>query len=562
MNSMRLFTSLAIAVMLLTVGVATAQKHTAATHAATTFDIYPVPESVRRSNIFAVQVSADSLTWHEVPVIMALTADGHGSEPLPANVYAEFNGLERGHHVVRCAIASLSVSDKTWVRVKHLQGARRLELSPEKYEIPCHHDTGSITFAVEREAKFLVRPDGDVVRTLSLLIDNRSNDKPSMRGFDHIIRFKAGYHTADNSRHITLNEHGAPVIPVCKDNTLIVLDKGAHVCAAIDVCGAQGVKICGHGYINLLDRCCGAASGFEGEWFWAGFRKNVVPAIYIHQNSSHIDIEDITIISDFRDITVRNASDIDVRNVKMFSSANNADGINLINTQRFAADNCYIHSQDDCFCAYNSCDSIRFLWDDQEYITGMPTSDLRLTNSTVWTTCRPFVFGGHGTGSLAPRDVIENILVEGCTIVGIANALHYDFTERNQRTRTFWSGIFRILSQSEQIVRNITFRNVDVEWSKGYDGQPIHIAVRDAKRTSYGEGRGYRIENIRFENISFRHPNERIMPIYMRAPTVEESSSADYGIFGVEFQNVTIGGRPYLERGILSIGNVDLRGKK
>lgn len=533
---------------------------TAEARTAHPFEIYSVPAEVRRSEMFDVQVSADGKEWHKVPVIMALTADGRANLPLPEDIYAEFAGLKKVHHTIKCAIASLAVSGKTWVRVEHLQGAEQLEVSPESLGVECRREGKAIIFAVEGATKLMVRPDGDVVRTLSLLIDERNDAKPDTRGYNHVLRFKSGYHTATNNRHISLDKHGAPVITIREDNTLIWLDKGAHICAAIDIRGAKNVRIAGYGCINLLDRCCGAATNFEGEWFWGGFRMNVVPAIYIHENASHIDIENLTIISDFRDITVRNASDIAVCNVKMFSSANNADGINLINTQRFAADDCYIHSQDDCFCAYNSCDSIRFLWDAEEFVKGAPTSDISLTRSVVWTTCRPFVFGGHGTSSLAPRDVIENIEITDCSIIGIANSLHYDFTEKHQRTRTFWSGIFRILSQGEQIVRNILFRNIDIEWTKGYDGQPIHIAVRDAKKTSYGEKRGYRIENIRFENISFRHPNARIMPIYLKGPVTE--GDADYGIFGVEFKNVTIGSESYSENGVLMVGNVHLEREK
>ena len=113
----------------------------------------------------------------------------------------------------------------------------------------------------------------------------------------------------------------------------------------------------------------------------------------------------------------------------------------------------------------------------------------------------------------------------------------------------------RILSQSEQIVRNITFRNIDVEWTKGYNGQPIHIAVRDNSKTSYKESQGYRIENILFENISFRHVDKGAMPIYMKAP----SDLEDYGIYGVKFKNVTFDGKPYKAVGLTMVGNVNLQ---
>ena len=151
---------------------------------------------------------------------------------------------------------------------------------------------------------------------------------------------------------------------------------------------------------------------------------------------------------------------------------------------------------------------------------------------------------------------MENILVENCEIIGMANSLHYEdnFTFKRYNTRTFWSGMMRILSQSEQIVRNITFRNIDVEWTKGYNGQPIHIAVRDNSKTSYKESQGYRIENILFENISFRNLNAVVMPIYMKAPSDVEG----YGIYGVEFKNVTFDGKPHTDVGLTLVGNVNL----
>ena len=520
----------------------------------TPYRIYSVPQEVRTTDMFEVEVSADSMKWERVPVVMALSSIGRGHKKLSAEEFAEFGGYPKAPYLDRCAIASLSASQKVWFRVSH-PTAKQITISPERRGVKAAMIDGKAVFSVEGGAKLMLVPDGDVVRTLSLFVDDDSKPLLNMRRFDHIIRFKRGYHTAANNPHIKLNEYGAPVVTVREDNTMIVLEEGAHLCAAIDIRGAKGTRISGRGYINLLDRCYGAEKNFEGEILGA-FRENVVPAIYIHENASNVLVQDITIITDFRCITARNAKDIHVENVKMFSSAQNGDGVNVINTQNLHVNNSYIHSQDDCFCGYNNCDSIRFLWDDDKYITGEPTSNLVLTNSVVWTNCRPFVFGGHATGAKEPRCVMENILVESCEIIGMVNSLHYedDFTFKRYNTRTFWSGMMRILSQSEQIVRNITFRNIDVEWTKGYNGQPIHIAVRDNSKTSYRESQGYRIENILFENISFRNVNNVVMPIYMKAPSDVEG----YGIYNVKFKNVTFDGKPYTHVGLTLVGNVNL----
>lgn len=518
------------------------------------YNIYPVPEGVRQTEMFGVEVSADSLKWERVPVVMALAATGYGHKKLSPEQFAEYGGYPKVPYVDKCAIASLSTTRKVWFRVSH-PTAKHFSISPERRGVVPAMVDGKAVFSVEGGAKLMIVADGDISRTLSLMVDDDSRHLLDMRHFKHVIRFKKGYHTAQNNPNIKLNKYGAPVVTITEDDTMVVLEEGAHVCAAIDIRGAKGTRISGRGYINLLDRTCGVEQNFEGE-ILGGFRENVVPAIYIHENASNVLVRGITIISDFRCITARNAEGIRVDNVKMFSSAQNADGVNVINTQHLRVSNCYIHSQDDCFCGYNSCDSIRFLWDDDKYIKGLPTSDLVLTNSVVWTNCRPFVFGGHATGAKEPRCVMENILVENCEIIGMANSLHYeqDYTYKRYKTRTFWSGMMRILSQSEQIVRNITFRNIDVEWTKGYNGQPIHIAVRDNSKTSYRESQGYRIENILFENISFRNLNKDVMPIYMKAPSDIEG----YGIYGVKFKNVTFDGKPYTDVGLTLVGNVNL----
>ena len=513
-----------------------------------------MPKEVRQSNLFEVEVSADSLKWERVPVVMALASTGRGHKKLSAEEFVEWNGYPKAPYLDKCAIASLSTTQKVWFRVSH-PTAKSLTISPERRGIEATMVDGKAVFAVEGGAKLMIKPDGDVVRTLSLLVDDDSRPLLNMRRFDHIIRFKKGYHTAENNSHIKLNEYGAPVLTIREDNTMVVLEEGAHLCAAIDIRGAKGTRISGRGFINLLDRCYGAEQNFEGELVGA-FRENVVPAIYIHEGAENVLVQGISIITDFRCVTARNAEGIHLENVKMLSSTQNGDGVNVINTQHLRVNNCYIHSQDDCFCGYNNCDSIRFLWDDEKFVKGEPTSDLVLTNSVVWTNCRPFVFGGHATGAKEPRCVMENILVENCEIIGMANSLHYEdnFTFKRYNTRTFWSGMMRILSQSEQIVRNITFRNIDVEWTKGYNGQPIHIAVRDNSKTSYKESQGYRIENILFENISFRNLNSVVMPIYMKAPSDIEG----YGIYGVEFKNVTFDGKPHTAVGLTLVGNVNL----
>ncbi|MBQ5690580.1 MAG: hypothetical protein IIV24_03720, partial [Alistipes sp.] len=83
------------------------------------YRIYSVPKEVRQTDMFTVEVSADSVRWERVPVVMALAATGRGHKKLTAEEFAEFAGYPKAPYLDKCAIASLSISQKVWFRVSH-----------------------------------------------------------------------------------------------------------------------------------------------------------------------------------------------------------------------------------------------------------------------------------------------------------------------------------------------------------------------------------------------------------------------------------------------------------
>ena len=182
---------LLLLILLLSFGVASAEP----------YRIYSVPKEVRQTNLFEVEVSADSLVWERVPVVMTLSSIGRGHKKLTAEEYVEWGGYPKAPYLDKCAIASLSTAQKVWFRVSH-PTAKSLTISPERRGVVATMVDGKAVFSVEGGAKLMIVPDGDVVRTLSLLVDDDSKPLLNMRRFDHIIRFKKGYHTAANNPHI------------------------------------------------------------------------------------------------------------------------------------------------------------------------------------------------------------------------------------------------------------------------------------------------------------------------------------------------------------------------
>lgn len=112
-----------------------------------------------------------------------------------------------------------------------------------------------------------------------------------------------------------------------------------------------------------------------------------------------------------------------------------------------------------------------------------------------------------------------------------------------------------MLSQSEQLVRNIKFENIVIDVTEGHNGKPVHIEVRDSRNASYTENQGYRIEDISFKNINVRNHTDKLLPslIKCRKPLDEND---DCGISGISFENVTIGGDVITNEMIVCEGNV------
>ena len=480
--------------------------------------VQPLPDGVLTNDEVSVEVRTGLFRWKKVPAMMALTAVGTGNGyVLPDSLKAEFGGIAKVPKVTRCAVASAGSRRSVRFRV-HFLGSREPQearLSPGE--------------------KRIINPPGEYARCVVLEV-HAPRTGYSTEGYGTRIVFEAGYHTVANDPRIVPDSLGHPVVRV-GDDTAVILEEGAHVCASFDIRGSRHVRICGKGFINLLERCPGAENRFEGE-LWGAFRKGAVPAVYIHRGAADIRIEGIGIIADFRAVCGRCSEGISVKDVTMLTSAANGDGLSFINCRDVLVEDCLIHSQDDAFAVFNNCDSIRHLWD-RDFEWPALSDGLTLRNCVLWTTCRPFCIGGHATGNTAPRDTVRNITVEHCKVSQAYN-LNMGRDEKSLDRLTFWGGAFRILSQSGQVVKGLAFRDVEYDWVPGYIGQPFHLCVRDGSRTSYGEKGGFSIEDVVFEDIRFLHVPEFHLPPYLKEPAETEPGG---GLHRIVFRNISFDGR-------------------
>lgn len=504
--------------------------------------IQSAPREALLSDVWKVYVKQEGEKEQEVSVYTALTADGTGnSHGFPEEFCREFDGLTYGTTVKKTYFASFDADGEVSVRVVHCGEAGNFHIRPESYKKRFEESGNTVTFSMNPGEKLVVEAAGDIFGSLKLFgnfIFHPENRK------ENWMEFKPGYYTADNCEYIRRNEHGIPVMDNIPDDTTVYLWDGAMVCAAIVLAGKHNIRICGRGVLSLLERCYGADSGFTVQPLYGGFRYWAMSNIYIKSNCRNIEIEGIILNCEFRGIVLRNSEDITISNVKLFAGSVNADGVNMMNVRRVKIQDCHIQSADDCIAIYTACDSIP-TFADEEWREPLPvSSDIEVCGGLMSTCARPFMVGGHATGNTAPHDVVENVYIHNTEVLDIASNIYGIDREK----AWYWSAVFRILSQTRQLVRNITFRSIRVNWTKGYGGKPFHIEVRGNKTASYTEKGGYRIENIRFEDIHFVHCPAEMMESAILSDAGMEVLEENSGIEGVCFRDITFDERAMEDR--------------
>lgn len=504
--------------------------------------------AITDEDVFQVLVRQENADWQTLSVYVALTPDGTSNWiELPEEVYREYDGVSHGTVAKKTYFASFDFTGTVEVRIIYHRLVNGFKILPQSSGVHAVTSQNEIRFSCSKPCKLNIEPDGDLFGCLHLFANPPREVKTEE--YQNIIWFEKGLYHAQNDRRIMPNEHGVPVLQGVTNDTLIYLESGAVVCAAIELDGLSHVKIAGGGVLSLLERCFGAAQNFCVEPVYGGFRRFALPSVYIHAGCRDIIIQDVAMVCEFRGVCIRNSDHIAIDNIKMFSYAANGDGINLVNVCDVEIKDCYLQTADDNLAVFTDTDSVQTLADDAVHTRPGRSARIRMRGCVLWTNCRPFMIGGHSTGSTDPRDTVEDVSVEDCDVVGVAFRIFGNSYEHN----FYWSGILRILSQSEGLVRNITFQNIRVDWTKGYTGKPIHIEVRGGDQASYTESGGYQIQNVTMKNVSFENCPPRRMPSLIQSA---ESGEKDCRIDGVTLENVTFNGKLIAPEDVCLSGNI------
>jgi len=365
------------------------------------------------------------------------------------------------------SFANFDMSGRVVVRIVSKQSLHNVVIRPQTLGIkPELENDHTMTLVLDRPRKLTIEPDGK--KGPLLLFANPLETDPPKLGDEGVVYFGPG---------VT-----KPEKIVLESNQTLYLAGGAVVKAEVLAKG-NNIHICGRGILDGSD------------WEW---RKGPIGNLIAIRGSSDVDIGGITLRgSSHWTIVPRNCQRVTIRNVKICNSrVQNDDGINPCNSQDVLITDCFIRSDDDCV-ALKGLD-----------FSGTNSNVERITveNCTLWCDrARIFLLGHESRAefmrniTLRNLDIIhftmtpfllepgEDMRLEDVTVENIR--LHGEGQREFIRLRPVVNQY--MLKKVPGYIRNITFRNIEVE------GQPgeylVQVKGADADHT---------VQDVDFTDVS------------------------------------------------------------
>lgn len=311
----------------------------------------------------------------------------------------------------------------------------------------CERQEKSILLIVGEPSKISVEFDGDIYENLLLFIEQEKPEPLEDRYAPNVRVFARGIHYADDIK--------------LKDNEIVYFEPGSIVYGCIVAENVSNVRICGYGILNC--------KFYEHE-----LGKGVRAKAFNFVGCNNVTVEDIIIIdSPSWTLCFNECTNVKIENVKEICQALNSDGADLCSCQDVTISNSFFRVFDDCVSikashAGRSGDS----------------RNITVDNCTFWADAAHVLLVGPEANP-QKECVFENIVFSNITVL------------QEVEFATLFQGVMSIFCADNAVMRNITFKNINVD-RMDY-GRLISIIYTKAYATMLGK----KIENIRFENIVY-----------------------------------------------------------
>ena len=400
-------------------------------------------ERIRRSD-YEVSIRSGRGEWRPTRVVGALVSnmDRRGQDGDRGPNGTDTLGRVRTQMSVAMFTDGFNAkgSNRVEVEVKR-QGTpfHEVQIRPTAYRIkPKRVDERTVRFRLYPWQKVSVEFDGDRNHNLFVFPD-LPVEKPAES--DGLIYYGPG-------------EHEVGLITLHSGQTLF-LDEGAIVYGRIEAREAEHIRIKGRGIL------CGSGSVHDFTR-----RKSL---IYM-RHCRDIEVEGIFFRgSPSWTLCFSECNQLRMENIKQVCWMRNSDGIDLLNSHHVQIHNSFLRNYDDNISLKNFHSS-----------TGQTTSDITMTNCTLWADCAHNLLVGPETKSELAMD---SVLFENIQIL------------EARETTWPWRGAMAVMGSDEGTFRHITFRNICLDHTRG--GQMFAVEI-----CPYNTA-GRHIEDVRFQHIRF-----------------------------------------------------------
>ena len=415
---------------------------------------YPAPLGADLSHDFEVKVRVPGGKWQKVDTYAFAVArvESPSVRSVDTTSVAKFDFEGK----VEVAVTSLTKDIKS------------IKIRPLSYNIKGDVTDGgnTVTFSLDRPRYISIEVNGDIFHNLQIFADNIA-EKPRVKKRD-LIYFGPGLHVlpADSM-----------AIPSGKT---VYIDGGAVVRGWLSVYRAQNVRILGHGIVLPKKR---------HEGIMVRYSKNVI-----------VDGPLTT------QLPIGGSDSVDISNVKVISSYNWGDGLNVFASNNVTYRNVFARTSDDCSTIYCT---------RKGYNGGC--RNITVDGAVYWAdVAHPIMIGLHG--NIEKNETIENVLYKDIDILDQAEQ------------QIDYMGCIGINNGDNILIKDITFDNIRIESLR--KGMLFNMRVCYNKKYCHAPGRG--IEDITLRNISYtgKQPMMSIITGY----------SPERGIKGLHFENLTING--------------------
>ncbi len=285
------------------------------------------------------------------------------------------------------------------------------------------------------------------------------------------------------------NIRASEVFFLTQDDVTLYLAPGAVVKGAIRSDGRRNLTIKGRGVLDASDLLHEPGTQLN---------EARTSAIWC-ENTDRITIEGITVLdSPMWAVVVNGSKNATVRNINVFGSVFNGDGIHMSRVTTGVVQGCFIRTTDDLFVMYHY----------------GPAKDITVKNCVFWSDgARVFLIGLDKT-----HGDITGVTIDSCDILNVHNVWDMAYA----------GGMVHLVATGGNTIADLQFRNLRIERFRAPEiASLLHI---ETTSRDYPAGK---IQNLLFQNIRYSGENEYVSTI--------QGADSEHGVRGVAFRNVIWG---------------------